>query len=289
MNDNFQLPLELDPKGKSIRICADDMVPNKYIVAPPPDRGLVLSIAEKGVLQSFVVCFHPKTGLYYPLAGRRRLLALRKLAEMEHKYHGRYINKVKWPALLREDLKPTDVNAHEIAFAENNTRSANILTDMEAIRSAAEDMKSDIHNDDFQKAVARKFKTSVGTIRKLVKVMSLPDAVYVAFAEGMITERGMELLAALPNKQQKPIIKKLEDGEGVSTTEIQQASHKAVEKAVNDAGQPEILIDYEQLVADSPVMKALRLLDKTYVVENKAVQVPIDVFDEIRELLKQVI
>lgn len=257
MKKDFQIPLA-QPAPKNIQITIDQVVPSYRFDAPPLTDDLVQSIAEKWILQSIVVCPDPETGLYYPLAGRRRVMAIRYLETIEgFKYHGKPVNKLKIPAMLREDLKPGDVYSDEIAFEENHIRSDNLLTDVQAVIAMADNLKVDLSDSEGQKAIAKRLKTPVGTIKKIIAYITLPEAAKQALAEGRVTEAGLKILTKLPTKQQAPILEALESGEFVSTEKIKTQQHKAVVKALQKIGQPTIIdMDF----AESPVQDAYDIL-----------------------------
>lgn len=257
----FQPPLDLEVGAIDKKVTIMQIVPNDQFVAPPVTEKLKSEILRYGLIENLLLCpAGDGSELYYPIDGKRRVMAIRELMEADLRRNKKPWKGVKLNAKVREDLTPAE--AERMAFAMNHSRSQNPFTDVAAIQNAAKRFKVDINSAEGQKAIAKDLGISVTALRKMIKMVNLPEVVTKSLAEGQITQKGVYKLAQLPPQTQKKLIKKLQDGDGLSEKTIDEARHVALKKAVSEADIPEM--DLGDLVnsVTNPLTEAIEILDK---------------------------
>ena len=204
MTDNsFQLPIinvTEDAKHKLVKIELGKLPPNEALLSPAPTRELVEDIAIRGQTTPIQVTVDAD-GNYIVFAGRRRIKALRMLHEaMPEKW--KVINAV----VIEASLDAYGILG--LSSVENNLRTDNPLTDLQAIRYLME-----TNPQISEQEISRQTGIPVARIRKRLKLNQLIPELGKAVINNDVNIGTAEEIAKLsPRKQEQLLNTFLEKG-----------------------------------------------------------------------------
>lgn len=226
MIKNIQLPLIQDPVGELITVKLYDITPVEDLDCQEPDTELITMIAESWVAP-IIICpdnrFEGENGkqLYYPIDGKRRVKAVAYLANLGYEFHGVPVENMDIQAVLRRDLLPENEASYKLAFQANNLRSANPITDVNAIKATAASLGVDVFTKEGRCAVAKVLHSSPQAIARLAKGIDLADTIYEAYQHGRISRETLMAIGETRDVQARvDIAKRLEAGEEISKKDV---------------------------------------------------------------------
>ena len=197
MTDNlFQLPIinmTEEGKYKLIKIKLDQLPPNEVLLSPNPTRELIEDISIRGQTTPIQVTLDAN-GNYIVIAGRRRIKALRALHEAMPD---------KWTT-VNAILIETPLDAYSIlgfASVENNLRTENPLTDLQAIKYLM-----DNNPQISEQEISRQTGIPIARIRKRLKLNKLIPEIAKAVINGDIAISVAEETTKLNHSKQEQLL-----------------------------------------------------------------------------------
>lgn len=255
----LQMTLEQLEQGKQIYIPLDQIVPNERLESPEPTSEFVQSVYEKGILTPIIV-IQNEIGEYYPMAGKRRVKSLRILAAKGLEYLGVPFDQFMVPAVLLENVCEGSITASLLEFIENNLRSSNPLTDIEAVETAATYLGANLHTPQGRKEIAKYLNVSPAKVQKIAKGVRLPETVKTALNTSQISLSTFNAIADMTDLQARAqVVKRLTEGEELVTADIKKYNKVAVQSELASA-MGHVSSDLFDLPTDNPLEQALALL-----------------------------
>lgn len=232
----FQPPILHEPIGVPIELGLFDLTPPDYLEAEL-DQTLLNSIAADWVRTPILVC--PETRitekkLYYPYDGRRRVLALWWLHENGYKYKDQDIKNIPINAVLRDDLTP-DISI-KLSFRSNKERSDNPITDVTAVKEAADRLGVSPFTKEGRKAIADDLRTTAQVIGKIAKGLQVDHVVFEAFRKGQIKQSALNAILELKDEKDRlKIAERIRLGEELTTSDITEYKQAFTQATLKEA------------------------------------------------------
>lgn len=202
MTDNtFQLPITnlstKDTKRKLVKIPLDLLPPNEYLLSDSPTKALIEDIAIRGQVTPIQVTKDADDS-YIIIDGRRRVKALRALAEAAE-------DKKEFDSVIAIviDAPLSMQSILGLAAVENNLRTENPLTDLQAIRYLM-----DNNPQISEQEISRQTGIPVARIRKRLKLNKLIPEIAQVVLKGNISVSVAEGVAKLSEQKQKSLLNK---------------------------------------------------------------------------------
>jgi ParB-like chromosome segregation protein Spo0J len=253
----FQPPLVHEPLGERVELLLGQLSPPELLEGEL-EQEKIDSIAMNWIMVPLLICPENRISegqIYYPYDGNRRVKALWWLHENGYEYNGVPVAEVYIPAILRTDLVPA--TARKLAFKVNNERSNNPITDVAAIRDAAQRLDVSPFTKEGRKAIARDLRTSAGKIGRLAKGLLLDEIIFDAFRDGRVSEDSLFAIASLNDEDaKKKIAETLRMGKSISASEVDAYRQAFVQSTLEEAVSHRPEIDF----GSSNIDKALELL-----------------------------
>jgi ParB-like chromosome segregation protein Spo0J len=284
MARNIQLPLIQDNPGEIIYLTLHDITPADVLDCQEPDNELIQSIAQYWVPPILVCPENRMQGddhrsLYYPIDGKRRVKAVAYLSSIGYKFQGIPAENVQIQAVLRKDLLPEDEASYRIAFQANNLRSANPLTDVNAVKSTAQSLGVDVFTKEGRSAVAKELRTSPQVVSRLAKGLLVDQAVFTAYQAGQIADDTLKAILDMRDLQAKDVvIQKLIAGEKLSKKDIQAYNKQSKQLELVQANKNKPVID-TQMSETNPLLKAIEMIEielNAQTLDENAIQAAVD-------------
>lgn len=241
MTDNsFQLPItnitSKEYKWKLVHIALEDLPADNFLLSDKPTRVLIEDICLRGQVTPIQVT-KDDNGKYIVIDGRRRIKALRLLKETTKDPQWNTISAV----LVDAPLDTRSVLG--LSAIENNLRTENPLTDLQAIRYLMEN-----NPQISEQEISRQTGIPISRIRKRLRLNKLLPEMMIAVIKGDISVRVAENIARLtPVKQSQVLNTFIEKGK-VSQEDVLEAQRATVqENAALLPDFPEILLDTNDL------------------------------------------
>lgn len=194
MVDAIQIPIpNLEKIGKQTfrLIQLSDLPSNEMLLSPYPSKELIEDIALRGQLDPIQVT--ERDGKYVVISGRRRIKALRKILEIDSKA----TRTVK--AMVITNIE--DGSIMNLAAVENNLRSDNPLTDLEAINYLLS-----INPQISEREISQQTGIPISRIRKRLKLTNLIPEINTAVISGKISISVAENIAKLSSAKQSELL-----------------------------------------------------------------------------------
>ena len=256
---SIQLPLLQDNVGVPIFVTLGEITPVEYLDCQEPDDSLIAAIADHWVPPILVCPDNRIDGKhYYPIDGKRRMKAVAYLASIGYEFRGVPATEVPIQAILREDLTPESEASYRIAFQANNLRSPNPLTDVNAVKTTAENLDVDVFTKEGRSAVARQLRTTPQVVGKLAKGLLVDEVIFEAFRQGQIAEQTLTAILNMRDLEARhEIAKRLTAGEKLTSQDIGRYGRETRRETLRQADLPSVA----QVENDNPLVNAIGLLE----------------------------
>jgi ParB/RepB/Spo0J family partition protein len=219
---DIQLPLISfdEAKAKLIKIEIAALPANELLISPTPSREFIQDIMDRGQLQP-IHLNRVGHGKYYVIAGRRRIKAFRELAKIQP-------DEPRWKVINALVVDVSDEAAILGASAENNRRSINVLTDLQALDYLlSKNPSMTIPN------LAKFSGMSQGTVKSRLKLKSLMPELLQGFIDGNMTSQTAEAASKLPSKfQSNCLVIYLKEGK-LSLEDVVEAQRVHVQETID--------------------------------------------------------
>lgn len=266
---SVQLPLNTRLPEQTIRLTIQDIIPVEYLDCPDPTPDLIANIAEFGV-PPIVVCpdtryedEFPEAELYYPLDGKRRMKALAWLVDRDYIFADNiHAGELEFMAELRRDFVPETADAYRLSLMANTNRSENIITGIQAVKSAAKQLKADVFTIEGRREIANFLNTTPQAVGRYAKGTLLNEAILQAHAEGSLSAEAMKAAMNIRDKDARvKIAKRIRKGEELSVSEINLYNKELAQVTLVEAMEemPDIA-PWEEQMYENPVQEAVSLL-----------------------------
>jgi ParB-like chromosome segregation protein Spo0J len=235
---DLQLPLiELTNEDlKIIQIPLDELPASSTFRVPKghPTQEFVQDILEHGQREPIRVS-HDYGGGYFVMAGRRRVMAIRKLQET-------LPEDGRWNTVLAVSSEEQSDDAMIGAMsASNNMRSDNPLSDLEAIKYFQEKYPG-LGN----KALAKLLGMSLQTLKKRLTLTKLDSLLMTEYEQGKIATGAAEEAAKLPVSMQSKLYVTLRQKGHLSVEDVQDAQRVRVQETGETQLELPVLGDFEE-------------------------------------------
>jgi len=221
-NQPFQIPihnLSSDSKQSLRKIPLSDLPPDEVLLSDAPSRELIEDIGIRGQQDPISVTLD-QNGKYLVIAGRRRIKALRILLSASPEA----VKTVS--AIVFTDIDQT--SALNMAAVENNLRSENPLTDLQAIANLMD------RNPGISLAeISRQTGIPIARVKKRLKLVNLAPEIKQAVIDNKITTNVAENIAKMgPGKQSELVNLYIQKGK-LSQEDVINSQRVTVQANVN--------------------------------------------------------
>jgi len=226
MSDNnaLQLPLlKFTNEGlELVQIPLDDLPASSTFKVPKghPTQEFVQNILENGQREPIRVSYSYRSG-YFVVAGRRRIMAIRKLNE-------EFPDDERFKTVMAVVSEESDDAVVAASAASNNMRSENPLSDLEAIKYFQEKNPS---IDD--KALARILGIPLQTLKKRKALLKLDSLLMTEFEAGNIAIGAAEAAAKMPIAIQADLYTTLRKKGHLSAEDVTDAQRVRVQETAD--------------------------------------------------------
>jgi ParB-like chromosome segregation protein Spo0J len=245
---SFQPPLIHDVRGEHVTVLLHQLS-SPELLEGELEQEKINSIAMNWIMVPILLCPEDReTGpngeqIYYPYDGNRRVKALWWLHENGYTYEDIPVAELQIPAIYREDLTPA--TARRLAFKVNNERSNNPVTDVAAVKDAAERLGVSPFTKEGRKQIAKDLHTTAGKIGRLSKGLLIDEIAFEAFKDGRVSEQALNAIFALNDEDaKKEIAEKLRLGEEISASEVNAYRQAFVQSTLENAIASRPQIDF---------------------------------------------
>jgi ParB family chromosome partitioning protein len=194
-NQSFQIPihnLSSQSKQSLKKILLSDLPPDEALLSDAPSRELIEDIGIRGQQDPILVTLD-QSGKYIVIAGRRRIKALRVLLSANPEA----VKTVN--AIIFTDIDQTSVL--NMAAIENNLRSENPLTDLQAITNLMDKNPGISFSE-----ISRQTGIPISRVKKRLKLVNLAPEIKQAVVDNKITTNVAENIAKLGPVQQNELV-----------------------------------------------------------------------------------
>jgi ParB/RepB/Spo0J family partition protein len=222
---DIQMPLIQfgEIKSKLVMIPIDQLPPNEELMSPFPQREFIEDIASRGVLVPIQVT-KVGPGKFYVIAGRRRIKAVRQLGKLDP-------GNSKWNTIQALIVDAPDEAAILAASAENNRRSDNVLSDLQALNYLqSKDPNMSIAN------LAKFSGMSQGTVKSRLKLKKLDPILMQGLCDGRLSPASAEECVKLQDKQGEAVALFLKEG-NLSLEDVRDLQRVRVTQTVENENQ----------------------------------------------------
>ena len=224
MTDNsFQLPIvniTEDAKCKLIKISLDQLPPNNALLSPNPTRELIEDISVRGQTTPIQVT-KDANGNYIVIAGRRRIKAIRQLHEAIPE---------KWTTVdaVLVDAPLDSYSVLGLSSVENNLRTDNPLTDLQAIKYLM-----DNNPQISEQEISRQTGIPIARIRKRLKLNKLIPEIAKAVINGDVAISVAEEATKLNHSKQEQLLHIFLEKGKISREDVVKAQQAVVQENAN--------------------------------------------------------
>ena len=285
---SFQPPLIHDVRGEHVAVLLSQLS-SPELLEGELEQEKIDSIAAQWIMVPILICPEDReTGpngeqIYYPYDGNRRVKALWWLHQNGYEYQNIPVAELHIPAIYRDDLTPA--TARKLAFRVNNERSNNPVTDVAAVRDAAERLGVSPFTKEGRKQIAKDLHTSAGKIGKLSKGLLIDEIAFEAFTDGRVSEQALNAIFSLNDEDAKrEIAEKLRLGGDISASEVNAYRQAFVQSTLEDAIATRPEIDFGGNNIELAIEKLESCLEGT---DNTSDPWP--VIEEVITLLKELV
>jgi ParB-like chromosome segregation protein Spo0J len=281
---NIQLPLITENPGRLVDLKLKDITSLEFLDSPEPDTFLIESVASYWIPVIIVCPDNRFPEKFYPIDGKRRVKAAYRLNNMGYKFNGIPLEEMPIRAVLRDDLRPEDAAAFRLAFKANNTRSTNLLTDIDAVKAAAKELKIDLYSERSASEIAKNLGAPVAKIKRMIEATKVNPVVSEALQSGLISPAAAIAIGKVRSpKAKETIYQRLNNGEFLSTTEILEYNKSS--KNIDSAAFANNISSGSDLNPLQDAIKELKdILDGSFE-QDKIVSVITKVINLLEELL----
>jgi ParB/RepB/Spo0J family partition protein len=221
-NQPFQIPihnLSSESKQSLRKIPLSELPPDEVLLSDAPSRELIEDIGIRGQQDPISVTLD-QNGKYLVIAGRRRIKALRILLSASPEA----VKTVS--AIVFTDIDQT--SALNMAAVENNLRSENPLTDLQAIANLMD------RNPGISLAeISRQTGIPIARVKKRLKLVNLAPEIKQAVIDNKITTNVAESIAKMgPGKQSELVNLYIQKGK-LSQEDVINSQRVTVQANVN--------------------------------------------------------
>jgi ParB-like chromosome segregation protein Spo0J len=195
----------------------------KLAEGPLPDGHLVASIRQWGLFEDVLV--RPYYKSFKVIAGRRRCLALKRIAEED----GVELAELLVPCKVIDDIEA----ALAASVVTNNLGRKNPIADLDAIVSTTERLiKKGMTQDQITKHISKELRLSAGTQKKRLRLRALPPEIRLAICEGNCAVSTAEAIAGLQPEQLDEVMRRLAENEKITGRDLIEVRQTGIVRTV---------------------------------------------------------